>query len=134
MISQIKKDFTNKMQKKDPLTERIIGCCFKVHNELGPGFNERIYHNALILALKQKKLKFQTEKIFNVSYQGISVGNFKADLIAEDKVIVELKALTGNIPKIFESQVLSYLKASGLRIGLLVNFGNNKCQVKRFVV
>lgn len=122
------------MQNKDPLTERIIGCCFKVHSELGLGFNERVYHNALKLALKQEGLKYQTEKSFKVSYQGISVGSFKADLIIEDKVIVELKALTGNIPNIFESQVLSYLKASGLKTGLLVNFGNRKCQVKRLVV
>jgi len=122
------------MYDKDPLTETIIGCCFKVHRELGPGFNEKIYHNALKLALKQKGLKYQTEKAFNVSYEGISVGNFKADLIIEDNIIVELKALTGNIPKIFEAQVLSYLKASGCKIGLLVNFGNRQCQVKRFVV
>jgi len=134
MISQIKKDYTDKMQEKDPLTEKIIGCCFKVHSELGPGFNEKIYQNALKLALKQKKLKYQTEKMFNVSYQGISIGNFKADLIVGDKIIVELKALTGNILKIFESQVLSYLKASRLEITLLVNFGNKKCQIKRFVV
>ncbi len=115
------------MQDKDPLTERIIGCCFKIHRELGPGFNERIYHNALILALKQEGLKYQTEKAFKVSYQGVSVGCFKADLIIENKVIVELKALTGNFPNIFESQVLSYLKASNLKTGLLVNFGNRRC-------
>ena len=122
------------MQDKDLLTERIIGCCFRVHRELGPGFNERTYHNALRLALKQEGLKYQTEKAFKVSYQGISVGDFKADLIVEDKVIVELKALTGNIPNVFEAQVLSYLKASGLKIGLLVNFGNRRCQIKRLVV
>ena len=117
----------------DPLTEKIIGCCFKVHSELGPGFNEKIYHNALMLALKQEGLKYYTEKAFNVSYKGISVGNFKADLIIEASIIVELKALSGNIPKIFEAQVLSYLKASSCKIGLLVNFGNIRCQVKRLI-
>ncbi len=122
------------MQDKDPLTEKIIGCCFKVHNELGPGFSEKIYHNALRLALKQEGLKYQTEKVFKVLYQGISIGNFMADLVVENKIIVELKALTGNIPNIFESQLLSYLKASGLKIGLLVNFGNRRCQIKRLVV
>ncbi|MEF9426322.1 MAG: GxxExxY protein [Candidatus Mariimomonas ferrooxydans] len=122
------------MQDKDLLTEKIIGCCFKVYNELGPGFNEKIYHNALRLVLKQERLKYQIEKTFKVSFQSISVGNFKADLIVEDRVIVELKALTGNIPNIFESQVLSYLKASGLKIGLLVNFGNRRCQIKRLAV
>ena len=77
------------MQDKDPLTEKIIGCCFKVHRELGPGFNEKIYHNALMLALKQEGLRHQTEKIFKVFYQGISIGSFKADFIVEDRVIWE---------------------------------------------
>lgn len=122
------------MQDKDILTEKIIGCCYKVHNELGPGFNEKIYHNALKLAFEEEILEYQTEKSYKVSFQGNSVGNFKADLVVDNKVIVELKALAGNIPKIFESQILSYLKASGLKVGLLINFGNNKCQVKRFVV
>jgi GxxExxY protein len=118
---------------KDLLTERIIGCCFRVHSELGPGFNERIYHNALELALKKDELVYQKEKFYKVLYQDVSVGNFKADLVIEDKVIVELKSLAGNIPKIFESQIISYLKASELKVGLLVNFGNNSCQVKRFM-
>ena len=78
-------------------------------------------------------LTYQTEKLFKVFYQDVSVGSFKADLMVEDKVIVELKSLTGNIPNIFESQVLSYLKASGFKIGLLVNFGNRRCQIKRLI-
>ncbi|GBE05424.1 MAG TPA: GxxExxY protein [Nitrospirae bacterium] len=122
------------MQDKDPVTEKIIGCCFKVHSELGPGFNEKIYHNALNLALRQQKLKYQTEKSFKVSFQSAYVGSFKTDLVVEDTIVVELKALTGNIPHVFESQVISYLKASGLKIGLLVNFGNRKCQIKRLAV
>ena len=122
------------MQEKDILTEKIIGCCYKVHNELGPGFNEKIYNNALKLSFKEETLEYQTEQYFDVSFQGNSVGSFKADLVVENMVIVELKALAGNFPKIFESQILSYLKASGLKVGLLINFGNNRCQVKRFVV
>jgi len=118
--------------EKDLLTERIIGCCFKVHSELGPGFNERIYHNALELALKKEKLSYKRENEYKVSYQNVPVGNFKADLVIQDKVIVELKSLACNIPKIFESQIISYLKASELNVGLLVNFGNNSCQIRRF--
>ena len=125
------KDHSDKY--KNPLTEKIIGCCFKVHRELGPGFHEKIYHNALKLALREMDLTYQTEKLFKVFYQDVSVGSFKADLMVEDKVIVELKSLTGNIPNIFESQVLSYLKAPGLKIGLLENFGNRKCQIKRLI-
>ena len=122
------------MQEKDILTEKIIGCCYKVHNELGPGFNEKIYHNALKLTFKEEILEYQTEKSYKVFFQDNSVGNFKADLVVDNRVIVELKALAGNIPKIFESQILSYLKASGLKVGLLINFGNNRCQVKRYAV
>ncbi|MBI5892609.1 MAG: GxxExxY protein [Deltaproteobacteria bacterium] len=121
------------MKDRDPLTERIIACCYKVHSELGPGFNEKVYHNALKLTLEQEGLEYRTEKRFDVYYQDKKVGNLIVDLIIENKVIVELKALNGNIPQIFEYQVLSYLKASNLKVGLLVNFGNKSCQVKRLV-
>jgi GxxExxY protein len=120
------------MKGKDLLTERIIGCCFNVHSELGPGFKERIYHNAMELALKKEKLTYKRENAYKVSYQNVPVGNFKADLVVQDKVIVELKSLAGNIPRIFESQIISYLKASELKVGLLVNFGNHSCQIRRF--
>jgi len=129
----IKKQMTE-IKERDPLTEQIIACAYKVHSELGPGFNENIYHKALIIALKQQGLRYQTEKSFEVLYQGKNVGRFKLDLIIEDKVVVEVKALTGNIPTVFESQVLSYLKASGYKIGLLINFGNKSCQVRRLMV
>ena len=122
------------IEDKDTLTEKIIACSYKVHSELGPGFNERMYHNALEMALKQEDLRYQTEKSFTVSYQGEDVGRFRLDLIIEDKVIVEVKSLTGNIPTVFELQVLSYLKASGYNIGLLINFGNKSCQVRRLMI
>jgi len=121
------------MEGKDLLTEKIINCCFKVHNELGPGFKERIYHNALKLFLDEEGLKYETEKAFEVNVKGERVGSFKLDLIIEDKVIVELKAVTGYIPEVFKYQLLSYLKVSDLHIGLLINFGSKSCQVKRFV-
>jgi GxxExxY protein len=119
--------------EEEQLTKQIIGCCFKVHRELGPGFTEKIYHKALKLALKEEGLRFQTEKEFNVYYSDQQVGTFRADLAVEDKVVVEIKSLEGKVPMVFEYQLLSYLKASGLRIGLLVNFGNKSCQVKRLV-
>jgi GxxExxY protein len=123
----------NKMKEKDILTERIIGSCFKVHTELGPGFNEKIYHNALIIAFKEQGLEYEIEKEYEVFYKDKRVGKFRADLIVDGKVIVEIKSATGKMPAIFESQILSYLKASGIKVGLLVNFGNKSCQVKRFV-
>ena len=121
-------------KQTDPLTERIIACAFKVHSDLGPGFNEKVYHKALKVALEQDGLKYETERIFRISFEGKNVGTFRLDLIAEDKVVVELKALTGNIPGLFESQLLSYLKASKHKVGLLINFGNKSCQIRRLVL
>ena len=132
-IPEIKKQIAE-IKDRDPLTERIIACGYKVHSELGPGFNEKIYHNALKCALKESELGYVTEKQYKVIYQDNLVGNLRIDLIIEDKVIVEVKALTGNIPKVFESQVLSYLKVTGHDVGLLVNFGNKSCQVRRLML
>ena len=122
------------IKDRDPLTEKVIACAYRVHSELGPGFNEGIYHNALKLALEEDGLRFQTEKSFSVSFRGSHIGRLRLDLVIEDKVIIEVKALTGNLPAVFESQILSYLKASGYRVGLLINFGNKSCQVRRLMV
>jgi len=133
LIRKIKKQITG-IKDKDPLTEKIIGCAYKVHSELGPGFNEGIYHNALKVAFDENELKYQTEKSYNVSFQGKRVGRLRLDLIVEDKVVIEVKAITGNVPAVFELQVLSYLKASRYKVGLLMNFGNKSCQVRRLMV
>ena len=119
---------------KDPLTEKIIACCFRVHNELGPGFAEKIYHKALMIAFEDADLAYEAEKTFNVFFQDKKVGSFRLDLLVEGKVIVEIKALTGNVPEVFKYQVLSYLKASGGHVGLLINFGNKSCHIKRFAI
>lgn len=119
--------------ERGPLTEKIIACCYKVHSELGSGFNESIYHNALKVALEEQGLKYQTEKNFNVSFQNKNVGKCRLDLVIDNKVIVELKSLTGNIPVVFELQLLSYLKATGHKVGLLINFGNKSCQIRRLM-
>ncbi len=121
------------MENRDPLTEQIIACCYRVHSELGAGFKEKIYHTALKLAFNQEGLNYETEKRFQVCYQGKKVGELIVDLVVENKVIVEVKAVTGNIPDVFKYQVLSYLKVSNLKVGLLVNFGNKSCQIKRLV-
>ena len=85
------------------------------------------------LALKEAGLKYDTEKEFSVFFQDKKIGILKLDLIVQDKVIVEVKAITGNIPDVFKYQVVSYLKVSNLGVGLLVNFGNRSCQIKRFM-
>jgi GxxExxY protein len=118
----------------DPLTEKIIGCCFEVHRLLGPGFNEKVYSNALQHQLKLQNLSFVAEKEFKVYFKEQFVGNFRCDIFVENTAIVELKSVTGILPKLFEVQVLSYLKAAKIKTGLLINFGNPGCEVKRFSV
>jgi len=118
----------------DVLTQKIIGCCFKVHSSLGPGFIEKIYAKALQHQLRNEGLSFEMEREFNVFFNEELVGKFRCDLFVENEVIVELKSVTGYIPKLFQNQLLSYLKASKVKTGLLINFGNTSCEVKRLSV
>jgi len=120
--------------QNDKLTEIIIGCCFQIHNELGPGFLEKIYANALKIKLNQAGFLFQAEKEFDVIFQDVNIGKFRCDLFVENQVIVELKSVTGFQPKLFQSQLISYLKASKVKTGLLINFGNTSCEIKRLSV
>lgn len=120
--------------EKDSLTKIIIGCCYNVHTQLGPGFLEKIYVNALKIKLRQAGLNFEAEKEFNVIFEATLIGKFRCDLFVENKVIVELKSVTGFQPKLFQSQLISYLKASKSKTGLLINFGNSSCEVKRLSV
>lgn len=113
------------------LTGRIIKCCLNVHNFLGPGFPEAIYHQALLKELTWEKLHSVSEQETGVRYKDGSVlGTFRPDIVVEGKVIVELKALTGLTDEHI-SQVLNYLKATNLQIGLLINFGERSLAVKR---
>jgi len=117
----------------DPLTERIIRCCYKVHNALGSGLVERIYRNALMLELKNSGLKAKQEQSFTAHYDGFPVGKFFADIVVEDKIILEIKAIGSILPFSAKYQILSCLKASGLKRALLINFGSLSCRVQRFV-
>lgn len=116
---------------RDHLTEIIIGCSYKVHNSLGPGFLEKVYSRALQQLLNKEKIIFEAEKEFKVFFERSCVGNFRCDLFIDQKVIVELKSVTGIMPKLFTNQLISYLKASNIKTGLLINFGNTSCEVKR---
>lgn len=122
------------MEDKDQLTKRIIGCCFKVHKDLGPGFNEKVYHNALKLLFDKEGLQYESEMEFEVFFLNTKVGNFRADLVVQNEVIIEIKSLSGNSPVLFQHQLISYSKASNIHIGLLINFGNKSCQVKRVIL
>lgn len=104
------------------LTEKIIKCFYKVYDELGYGFLENVYENALIVELQDIGLKTESQKELEVFYKGISVGKYRTDIIVEDKVIVELKAVA-QLSKAHEVQLVNYLKTTGIEVGLLVNFG-----------
>lgn len=114
------------------VTETVIGCAYRVSDNLGCGFLEKIYENALAHELRKTGLKVEQQKRFNVAYDGILVGEYIADLIAEDEVIVETKA-TKAIEEVHTAQCLNYLRATGLKVGLVLNFGTTRVSVKRVV-
>ncbi len=113
------------------LTRAIIGCAFDVSNELGAGFLESVYEKAMVVALEEARISVKTQEPISVRFRGQPVGDFFADLLVDDKVIVELKALPALTPQ-HEAQIINYLNATGIRVGLLVNFGNPKLQYRRF--
>jgi len=113
----------------DELTERIIGCAFRVHNELGSGFLEKVYENALALELTESGLLVQQQPPVPVFYRGRMVGDYVADLIVEGRVVVEVKAVK-SVAAEHEVQLVNYLNATGIQDGLLINFGTS-VQVNR---
>ena len=120
------------MAIQDPLTELIIGCCFRVANELGPGFLEKIYENALAYELRKAKVKvIQQQGIEDeVYYDGVNMGNYEADLIVDGCVIIEVKAVHA-LDSAHVAQCLNYMRGTRLATCLLVNFGRAKIQVRR---
>ena len=114
----------------EELTENILGACFEVMNELGSGFLESIYEKALLIALREKGLKADSQKPISVSFRSEAVGDFYADIIVEDQVIIELKTVKSLLPE-HQAQVINYLTATGIEVGLLVNFGSSRLEYKR---
>lgn len=117
----------------EELTYRIRSVLIKVRNILGPGFREETYKQAVLLELKKQKIEFDTEKEFEIFYDDRKIDCFRLDIVVEKKVILELKAVDP-LARIYELQLLSYLRASGLRVGLLVNFGTPSLQIMRRVL
>ncbi|NCO33622.1 MAG: GxxExxY protein [Armatimonadetes bacterium] len=114
----------------EELTGKVLEACFEVINELGLGFLESVYEKALLIALQQKGLSVGAQVPLKVTFRGHVVGDFFADVLVEDKVIVELKAVRELLPE-HQAQVINYLKATGTEGGLLVNFGRPKLDFKR---
>lgn len=114
----------------DKLTEKVIGAAYRVHNDLGFGFLESVYENALAIELKKLNVQFATQSSVKVFYDGQVVGDFVCDLLIEKRLVVELKSVRQlSVPH--EVQLVNYLVATKIDVGLLVNFGPSKVDVKR---
>jgi GxxExxY protein len=114
------------------ITEQIIGCAYTVANTLGSGFLEKVYENALTHELRKAGLQVGQQHGISVYYDGVVVGEFFADLLVEESVLVELKGIR-DLDEIHMAQCLNYLKATGIQVCLLINFGAPKVEIKRIV-
>jgi GxxExxY protein len=123
----------DELQQRDPQTYAIIGACMAVHNELGPGFLEAVYQEALAIEFTQRGIQFVRERPMTITYAGQQLATrYDADFLCYDSVILETKAVRELIPA-HEAQTIHYLKATRSERGLLVNFGSPRLQYKRFV-
>jgi GxxExxY protein len=114
------------------ITYAINGAVFEVNRVLGPGFLEKVYENALLFELRKRGLKVESQAPIKVFYKEEVVGEYVADILVEEKVIVKLKTVE-KLDEVHEAQLLNYLKATGIHVGLLVNFRHTRAQIKRMV-
>jgi len=123
------------MDHEVELTQKIIGCAIEVHRNLGPGLLEAPYVAALAIELAHNQLQFERQRKIPLQYRGASIGGYKIDLIVENRVVVEVKSALRD-EAVFSAQVLTYLRITGLRVGLLLNFNKGvlKDGIKRFVL
>jgi len=124
---------TNEKLIYKELSFTVMEAVFEVHNVLGPGYSENIYEEALAKEFKMRKIPFERQKSIEVKYKGEKVGEYKLDMVIDEKILLEFKAVT-ELNSIFESQLISYLKATGIKLGILINFGTRKVSYKRIVV
>lgn len=130
MNARFKARYTHDKWLYHELTEKIIGCCYRVHNELGSGHKESVYKKALCREFEKKNIGYEKEEVLTVKYQDENVGTYRADFVIENKILLEIKAVEF-IPKTYETQLLYYLKSTGYNLGLLINFGAKRVQVRR---
>jgi len=122
-------------EQDDPLTRRIIACAIEVHKRLGPGLIEKLYKESMAIEMELCGLKAEKNVRIAVEYKGKPIGEYFIDLLVEDAVILELKSVERHDP-VFEAQILSYMKLTGKKVGLLINFNSKmvKDGIKRFVL
>ncbi len=115
------------------LSYAIVGCAMEVHRVLGPGFNEAVYESALAYEFTTQQINFERQTPLRVQYKSIIAGDYRADFVVDGKIILEIKAIKA-LTRIEEAQVLNYLKATRLRLGILINFGTPSLQYQRMVL
>lgn len=116
----------------EDLSYKLRGMFFKIYNELGPGFKEDLYVRAMIKLLDETNIPYAREKQFKINFKDRQIGATQIDLVIDGKIIIEVKATEIN-NSLFEKQMLSYLKSTGLRLGFVVNFGTSKLYIKRYI-
>jgi GxxExxY protein len=117
------------------ITERIIGCAIEVHKQLGPGLLEQTYETAMCIELQESGLTFERQPAISIQYKGSRIGEHRADLIVANMVVVELKSVERFDP-VFAAQILTYLRCTGLKVGLLINFNGPvlRSGIRRFIL
>lgn len=123
----------NKKMGVNETTYKINGAVFEVNRILGSGFLEKVYENALLVELRKRGLRAENQVPIRIQYKGQLVGDYFADIVVEDEVILELKAVI-QLQTIHEAQLLNYLKATGFKVGMLINFKHPKADIKRLVM
>ena len=118
---------------EEELSYKIRGAVFQVSRHLGAGFLEKVYERALMIELESAGLNYETQKSINVNYKGRVVGEYFADILIKNKIILEIKAQRSIRPE-HEAQLINYLKATKLKLGFLINFTHPKAEIKRFVL
>lgn len=114
------------------LSYEIVNAAYEVFNALGPGFMENIYEEAIVVVLKKRNHQVERQKVIAIQFQGQQIGTHKLDLVVDGRIVLELKAVS-EIAQIHKQQALSYLKATGLQLALVINFGAHRLQVARVV-
>ncbi|MFA5271782.1 MAG: GxxExxY protein [Candidatus Omnitrophota bacterium] len=127
MVADLKEDFLYK-----DLSYTLIGCFYAVYNELGPAHKEQIYHEALKVIFPDKNVKYEDKKRIKIKFNGKEIGIYEPDFVIENKIIIELKSVL-NMPKVFEKQLYYYLRGTDYKVGYLVNFGNERIDIRRRV-
>jgi len=120
-------------RRLDEITKRVIGCAYAVSNTLGAGFVEKVYERAMVVELRANGLAIAQQHAMSVNYKGVVVGDYVADLVVANEVIVEVKAVKA-LDEVHAAQCMNYLKATGLRIALLLNFGKPRIELRRIVL